>query len=66
MAEEKQKEKYLIYLQANFELEAEDEEQAQKAAAPVLNKLIEAHRDIWLKVDSCRVVDKKTGYFITK
>ena len=63
---EQNKIKFLIYIQANFEIEAEDEDKAQIVCQPVLDKLVENNREIYFKVDTARVADKKTGYFITK
>lgn len=61
-----EKQKYLVYIQANFEVESEDEQEAEEAGDKVLDKLIGENDTIRFTVDSARIADKKSGFFVTK
>lgn len=58
--------KYLIYVSVSFEVEGSDEVEAKKLAEPILKKLEEESNklNISFKVDSAKVADKKSGFFV--
>ena len=58
--------KFLIYNQSSFEVEANDEVEARKKAEETLHKLEESCKkvDVSFKVESAKVADKRTGYFL--
>lgn len=62
----KEKQKYLVYIQANFEIEALDESQAEENSEKILDKIIGDNDRIRFTVDSARIADKKSGFFLTK
>jgi len=53
--------KYLIYAKIELEIEAENPQDAQKAASEKFAELEKAE----IKITEARVVDKQSGYFVS-
>ena len=54
---------HLIYAALEFEVEAEDENDAETKGRAILDAILKAHKKNYMRVHEAKVADKLTGYF---
>ena len=57
---------FLIHALVEFEIEALDDGDTEEVGRAVLDQIIKAHKDAYLRIKDAKVVDPHTGYIFRK